>query len=640
MVRYSVHVELWNPYSSAFVPEDLELEISGLPTIVLKTEVGLRRTIDLQEVFGEQTGGGEHLSIRLPFTETEFDGTDDRSWLPGRIYSWIGPNNYSNTDETDAGVGKFYSRSLNESIWEVPTGQTFPPPKPLPFGIEATASLSLTVRLKQSPENGGAVLAEYRQFAIDDFNQPPGKYDPKFTSFKFGYRFRLIEAGDVLAEDPWLKSQWLRRSDPRNSMPESIVKNASGNYFPPLGLDPTGYTNTSVKQLDYLFDRTAGRTGKHFMEDVPLFELPRQPHLSVGALQHLHVLGERPYQIGNSWGSENGKPWNILFDRYFFSGLTDAGAGSAVEDGAPLPNTRLRLFSGESGPVTAGQLVALGGESSRSLLVDGAFNINSVSARVWEGVLTSVALRQWQHVNLDDRRGNNTGDQHKTVPTVETDLGYVFFRFPQSIQETYELGPKRHEIYSNQYVSGQEEPPTEFFRRGARALRRAVSEEDMSEYRLLAEAIAGKIKERTERFGPYLSMESFLSADPLFPDPDDSGANRSAIESAIAEVDSLWIDENGEEIYHHPPHALTQADVLGALAPIANVRSDSFLIRSYGDVVNEATGQVEGRAWCEAYVQRIPDPVESSDDYSRPNEDGFGRKFQVVYFRWLDSADI
>ena len=105
-------------------------------------------------------------------------------------------------------------------------------------------------------------------------------------------------------------------------------------------------------------------------------------------------------------------------------------------------------------------------------------------------------------------------------------------------------------------------------------------------------------------------------------------------------MDSIGRDENGQEIYRHTPHALTQADVLTALAPIANVRSDAFLIRSYGDVVNETTSAVEGRAWCEAYVQRVPEPLEAGDEFTRPNEDGFGRKFQVIYFRWLDSADI
>jgi len=368
--------------------------------------------------------------------------------------------------------------------------------------------------------------------------------------------------------------------------------------------------------------------------------LPRQPHLSIGALQHLHILGDRPYQVGNSWGSQNGKRWNELFDRFFFSGLSGERTSPEVENGASLPNTRLHVLPGDTGTVTGDQLIAYGGESARILLIDGAFNVNSHSVAAWDGLLTSLDLREWTFVNLDDRRANNTGDRHASDPVGEVNLGYAALRYPQSIQETYEIGPKRHQIYSNQYVSGLEEPPTEYFRRGARTLRGLGQDGSPSQHRLLAEAIVRNIREHTRRHGPYLSLESFLSADPLFPDPDESGASLSAIESAINEVEPLRFDENGIEIYRHTPHALSQADIFTALAPVVNVRSDSFLIRSYGDVVNETTGDIEGRAWCEAYVQRMPDPLETDDDFSRPDEDGFGRKYQIVYFRWLDSADI
>jgi hypothetical protein len=50
--------------------------------------------------------------------------------------------------------------------------------------------------------------------------------------------------------------------------------------------------------------------------------------------------------------------------------------------------------------------------------------------------------------------------------------------------------------------------------------------------------------------------------------------------------------------------------VLGILGPVLTVRSDTFLVRAYGDAVNPATGAVESRAWCEAMVQRVPDYVD------------------------------
>ena len=49
-----------------------------------------------------------------------------------------------------------------------------------------------------------------------------------------------------------------------------------------------------------------------------------------------------------------------------------------------------------------------------------------------------------------------------------------------------------------------------------------------------------------------------------------------------------------------------------ALAPVLFPRSDTFVIRSYGEAVNPATGAAEGRAWCEATVQRVPDYFDAS----------------------------
>ena len=95
------------------------------------------------------------------------------------------------------------------------------------------------------------------------------------------------------------------------------------------------------------------------------------------------------------------------------------------------------------------------------------------------------------------------------------------------------------------------------------------------------------------------------------------------------------------------PGWLTQADLLQPLAPYLTARSDTFIIRSYGDAVNPATGSVEGRAWCEAVVQRIPDFVgnESPDTplaslSSTSPSKVFGRRFHVVSFRWLSPDDI
>jgi hypothetical protein len=94
------------------------------------------------------------------------------------------------------------------------------------------------------------------------------------------------------------------------------------------------------------------------------------------------------------------------------------------------------------------------------------------------------------------------------------------------------------------------------------------------------------------------------------------------------------------------PGYLLQADVLSALAPNLSARSDTFTIRTYGDVRNPVTNTITGRAWCEAVVQRTPDYIDpaATDATATPATNTpnatFGRRYRIVSFRWLTPADI
>ena len=91
-----------------------------------------------------------------------------------------------------------------------------------------------------------------------------------------------------------------------------------------------------------------------------------------------------------------------------------------------------------------------------------------------------------------------------------------------------------------------------------------------------------------------------------------------------------------------------------ALAPVANVRSDTFVIRAYGERVDPVTpgeytnSEPRARAWLEAVVQRFPEGVVASDfadvdtgDWSQMIADPkLGRRFRVIAFRWLNEDDL
>jgi len=83
--------------------------------------------------------------------------------------------------------------------------------------------------------------------------------------------------------------------------------------------------------------------------------------------------------------------------------------------------------------------------------------------------------------------------------------------------------------------------------------------------------------------------------------------------------------------------------VLQVIGPALSARSDTFVIRSYGDAV-DSTGRVTARAWCEAVVQRVPEPVQPDDSginpRRTPGSGDFGRRFIITSFRWLSEQEI
>lgn len=97
------------------------------------------------------------------------------------------------------------------------------------------------------------------------------------------------------------------------------------------------------------------------------------------------------------------------------------------------------------------------------------------------------------------------------------------------------------------------------------------------------------------------------------------------------------------QLLSHTPGFVTQGDLLAMLGPALTPRGDTFLIRTYGDALNPATGELTGRAWLEAVVQRTVDPVtpagENGEDKYRYT-DSFGRRFRIISFRWLSENEL
>ncbi len=93
------------------------------------------------------------------------------------------------------------------------------------------------------------------------------------------------------------------------------------------------------------------------------------------------------------------------------------------------------------------------------------------------------------------------------------------------------------------------------------------------------------------------------------------------------------------------PGWLTQADLLQVIGPSITNRSDTFRIRAYGEAL-DAAGKSVAKAYCEAIVQRTPSYVDPSNEPSVRATNltnlnkTYGRKYQLVSFRWLSPQEI
>jgi hypothetical protein len=591
--------------------------------------------------------------MALPWSSGTTGGEDHTSWLPGRVYTWRSLADATKTEIPEAGyLAKFDTREFaaadetNEGIRRnIVIGDSADSTVLMNRNSVCHLAISdpqqLTVALYLAGSN--VPLARFRSPEFAGFSTTPRRIDSE--TYQFSYVFRLAESFDTpTAPGTWLETDGrdIRR---RTVPPEAFVVDAKGN-------DPAQYEDyAEIARPDRLLDR---RSESHsYNEDVPIFELPRSPLLSLGALQHFRIVGRRPFMIGNSWGADatlNEVPLGEIYDRYFLSGLAEGvGPSTSANGDLRLPSPLLKTLKTEaSGRTTADDLRAVAdGRSSKFLLQGGAFNLNSTNVAAWISVLRAVRYPAPTAFEYLDASVDTGTAEDATRGAVQSDEAR-FFRFSQSAQETFKAEPGQ----ANAGAETASPANTHLFRQGVRTLAAA-------DVAALAQQIVWRVKRRhATEGGPFRSMEDFLGPSTLF-------GGKSLLESAIAGDDAAnpTAEKNfNADIAEFSSQWLTQGDVMTALAPILFPRSDTFVIRTYGEVLNPATAAVEGRAWCEALVQRVPeyfdpaDPAETpAADFALPSDPDNpesaptaahqvnqvnGRRFKVVSFRWLARSDI
>ncbi|MEO6246490.1 MAG: hypothetical protein ABIQ12_13735, partial [Opitutaceae bacterium] len=585
-------VGLWNPYSSALVPEDLELVItSGLPDVQVKDQAGNSVPVTLQSLLGGSAG----LKFLLPFTPNVTDD-DHSSWLPGRVYNWSAPSN-PGVSGNPGNPMTFYVRDSTPGsgsgvIWPAGAPLAPSPPSAKVFRqcfISSPTSLALELRRASDGEK----LAEFNSPAFQAIANGTNQIETDGKGIDFAFLFRLPDTGELPTGQTatWLQA---KGRDPReNPFPGAgyIVPGGNGDLAEQFG-GPTKFQFDS-SYPDLLLDRDVS-TGASYNEDVPVFELPRAPLLSMGSLQHFRISGTRPFSIANSWAGGvqlNGVKIDELFDRFCFSGVV-SGITPATVNGSMLPPNSLLKVLRNPATGSAATLADLQGapnaQSSKFFLQGGAFNLNSVTKAAWIAVLRSVRFQVGKEFSyIDASSGTGTAADSTTnlsEPFLTNSHAAVFPRFAQSAQEVFKADASYAQSQSSFTTTAAPIINTPLFRRGIRTL----SSADVA---ALADQIVTLVRQKHTASGPFRHLEEFLNPSSLFVDA--SGQQVSLLEKAIEGAslnDASKFDTPSAEF---SSQWLIQADIMTALAPVLFPRSDTFVIRAYGEAVNPATTNTE-----------------------------------------------
>lgn len=511
------------------------------------------------------------------------------------------------------------------------------------FGINAF----LLKPTAHSDSDGGAMPNQNAVEILSQFNP--------FRTGSFSESFRVCEANEIFSSI---------------SQPGSIntyVQNI-GIQFPPLDTR-RGYWGES-------YNGNGGSTALSFID------IPTSPILSLAdfANANLSLRASDPYKkVGNSHASifvpsntlysnprgnfftASDSCWLIndaLFDRYYLSGISPefnhSGVNGAYNPTGTLEET-LEVFYGVTGtgyqdaeanpalepyiPVgkTSAQIVTeltptngnhdgymkIGAYS----LIKGAFNVNSTSVKAWESLLRA-------NRNLSITNSDGGTDDASGTP------------FPSGTTPVAAGG-------------------------GAEAGWSGFSRLSDAEIEDLAQNIVNEVKAR----GPFMSISDFVNRQ--LSDNDElnaAGALQSALDGTSQGLYDLKEQAGGvqpvdpaENTYlsyvNFPGDVdlssrlstegiagdIRQADLLRALAPRLSARSDTFRIRSYGEVADN-NGNILAQAFCEALVQRLPEFVDTMTDSenNEPWDEGslnsinqiYGRRYEIRSFRWLDDSEI
>ncbi|MFZ9937062.1 MAG: hypothetical protein ACO3JG_08350 [Luteolibacter sp.] len=264
-------------------------------------------------------------------------------------------------------------------------------------------------------------------------------------------------------------------------------------------------------------------------------------------------------------------------------------------------------------------------EVASHLRVEGMFNVNSTSVEAWKALIGALRDREIVIRNAAGKETAKAGDGTTPVPNI---------------------GAPSDTLVSDSGTMSPEDWHG----------RRTLSDDEIGE---LAEALVKEVRKR----GPFLSLADFVNRRVgTNKELARAGAIQSALDSKDVSINKRqnsaravpqtvanrfeFPEAEAGAMHYGAPSLVKQADILTPIAPVLSARSDSFIIRAYGEAVDKG-GNVTARAWCEAVLERDREYVDASEKAATPPaklvknaNKTFGRRFILSSFRWLNPAEI
>ena len=449
---------------------------------------------------------------------------------------------------------------------------------------------------------------DYQDFMdVDSFNRVPSLSGNKTTSGIKSGSYIEVPSGPLISIADFRRSNALTTA----YLPNFVQPVANSRLHPLMSPDKVIETNPGIATtalLDHSF------LANHALYDRFYFStFARRGTIRADTVFEQFMNGTAPLALQ-------------AFEPYLPNGKTTATAKAELYNGVVPTQTAYK-------------------NAAEYQMIRGPFNVNSTNVQAWKAVLASMKQSDvwtlWARSSALEKR-TSTGTP---IPAMSLPNGTK--TRSASVTDT-----KIDNVRTNDWNGYRE-----------------LTDDELE---TLAQKIVDEVRER----GPFLSLSEFVNRRIGPSEPRTlKGALEAAIDKAeinekqnatsadsfLNQVPITATDVSDPKLYNYKtpeatlgnpaagaPGWVNQGDLLRILEPAATVRGDTFVIRTYGEA-QDANGKIIARAYAEAVVQRVPeyvDPVNrpSLNPYTDPAASAankaFGRRINVVSFRWLSSNEI